>query len=206
MSYHWEALAQHQALVPSDLTKKFSITAPPGCDIWRPSSERNVFDAPAIITKIKASSFQSIEVTVSARWKTLYDQGGILLVFPGGLDIKPGDSRSWIKAGIENEQGTAKLGVVGTHKFSDWSLSPTLDDSGKTTIKFVRKGTVLWVYTVHDGKDIGLREVTWAFLEGRGDDAEIWVGVYAAKPTPDSDNADGKLVVNFEDLKLNTSS
>lgn len=192
--------------MPADLSNKFTITVPPKTDIWRPTPEHDVFDAPGIITKITASSFRSLEATFSANWKTLYDQGGILIVFPGGSNVAPRDAKSWIKAGIENEDGEARLGIVGAHKYSDWSLSPTLDDSNSATFKFVRKGTALWIYVVHNGKDIGLREVTWAFLEDRGGDAEIWVGVYAAKPTAEDHNPDEELIVTFDDLKLDASA
>ena len=94
------------------------------------------------------------------------------------------------------------LGIVGAYAFSDWSLTPLLGDSNAATIKFVRKGSALWIYAVHEGKHVGLREVTWAFLEDRAGDAEVWVGVYAAKPTPDADNAEAQLEVTFSDFKL----
>jgi len=44
--------------------------------------------------------------------------------------------------------------------------------------------------------------VTWAFLEERGKkDAEIWVGLYAAKPTY-NENPEEKLSVDFTDISI----
>jgi hypothetical protein len=44
--------------------------------------------------------------------------------------------------------------------------------------------------------------VTWAFLEERGQkDAELWVGLYAAKPTYNA-NPREKLAVNFKDISI----
>ena len=36
-------------------------------------------------------------------------------------------------------------------------------------------------------------------------DAEMWVGVYGAKPTPEKDDAEAKINVKFEGLKIETS-
>jgi hypothetical protein len=47
-----------------------------------------------------------------------------------------------------------------------------------------------------------LREVTWAFLEERGKKgAELWVGLYAAKPTY-NENPTEKLTVDFTDISI----
>lgn len=47
-----------------------------------------------------------------------------------------------------------------------------------------------------------MREIKWAFMEGR-DEEDIWVGVYAAKPTPEEGEDDEKgIEVSFSDLEL----
>ena len=47
-----------------------------------------------------------------------------------------------------------------------------------------------------------MREIKWAFMEGR-DEEDIWVGVYAAKPTPEDGEDDEKaLEVSFSDLVI----
>lgn len=205
MDQKWEAIGPQSSSGVPDISSTFRLVAPPGCDIWRSSPERNVFDAPAIITKIKASTFKSISATVSASWNVLYDQGGILIVFPGGNIKEPKEAKSWIKAGIENFKGGPKLGVVGTYAFSDWSLSPLPSNTNSTTIRYERSGSSLWVYATNDGADSVLREVTWAFLEDRASDAEVWVGVYCANPTGDKDNAPEGLEVEFSNVRLETN-
>ena len=61
----------------------------------------------------------------------------------------------------------------------------------------------LWVYNVVKNDRYALREITWAFLEERNKkNAEMWVGVYAAKPNYSTGKADQKLSVEFKDLRI----
>lgn len=62
----------------------------------------------------------------------------------------------------------------------------------------------MWVYFVFNAEKRALREIKWAFLEGRDSEAEMWIGVYAAKPTPEEgDEALEKgIEVVFRDLKV----
>lgn len=46
-------------------------------------SEVRTFNAPIIYKRIPLSRFKSVKVSVKARWERLYDQGGLVLVFPG---------------------------------------------------------------------------------------------------------------------------
>lgn len=187
-------------------SNKFSITAPPATDLWRPdaTAKGNNFTAPFVYRAIKASHFTSIAVTVSADWKTRYDQGGLAIIFPSPAP------RKWVKTGIEVENGSPQLGTVGTYAFSDWSLSP-VTPANATSARFLieRDGSELWVYAVDEDErpDAGrypLRELTWAFLEDRAnEDTEIWVGVYAAKPTYEEDDLTQGIEVFFENLVIN---
>lgn len=146
----------------------------------------------------------------------------------GGDEYRAGKGTKWVKTGIEMENGAPQLGTVATDAFSDWSLSPvpSLASSSSssflseavgvvtgmkraTTASFLieRNGTDLWVY--HVTKQRGqpqrypLREVTWAFLDERGKaNAELWVGVYAAKPTYTEGRPGEKLSVEFRDLRI----
>lgn len=74
---------------------------------------------------------------------------------------------------------------------------------GKARLEAAVEDESMWVYAIVQGKRQPLREVKWVF-EGKGKDAEIWVGVYAAKPTPDEGNEGNKLEVSFEDAKVET--
>ena len=160
---------------------------------------------------MKASQFQRAEVTVFARWKTQYDQGGLILAFPGPKDDPSEgsvDPPKWIKGGIEYFNTEPVLGVVGNDRYSDWSLCPMRSDlHQKAKIVFERVGTTLWIYASQEGDETlrPLREVKWTFLEEREDDAEVWVGAYAAKPTPEADeHEDMALEVTFEGLTIET--
>ena len=70
-----------------------------------------------------------------------------------------------------------------------------------------RDGSEIWVYALDlqnpDAERYPLREVTWAFLEDRADDdVELWVGVYAAKPTYSPAGQMQDLKVLFKDLVI----
>lgn len=182
----------------------FTITTPPATDLWRPDPKpaSDNFTAPFVYRSIKASEFNSISVTVRADWATRYDQGGIAIIFPERKPLK------WVKTGIEVENGAPQFGTVGTYAFSDWSLSPVTPQNA-TTARFLveRDGSEIWVYALDldnpSAEKYPLREVTWAFLEDRAvDDLELWVGVYAAKPTYSQANQTQNLEVLFKDLVI----
>jgi len=184
----------------------FTITSPPATDLWRPDPNpaSDNFTAPFVYRSLKASAFNSISVTVHADWTTRYDQGGIALIFPE-TESQP---RKWIKTGIEVEHGAPQFGTVGTYAFSDWSLSPVTPQNATTArFRVERDGSEIWVYALDledvDAEPYPLREVTWAFLEERADDdLELWVGVYAAKPTYSLANRTQDLEVLFGDLVI----
>jgi hypothetical protein len=84
----------------------------------------------------------------------------------------------------------------------------------KATFRAERDGTTLWIYAAQEGEEkrdaseVGgsevlkpMREVKWAFMEGR-DEAEIWVGAYAAKPTVEEAEEEKGIEVTFEGVKV----
>lgn len=98
------------------------------------------------------------------------------------------------------------MSVVGTDRFSDWSLSPLPAGSkdGEVTVRVERDGDTLWVYALRgDGGKTPLREIKWAWMEGREADAEMLVGVCAAKPA--EGDGEGDLEVTFRDWVVETS-
>ncbi|EMC92585.1 hypothetical protein BAUCODRAFT_254445 [Baudoinia panamericana UAMH 10762] len=201
-STQWHAA--NGASLPDNTSKPFVVTAPPKTDIWRPNPAEDVFTAPNIYTTIQPFTFQKLSVTVSAVWQTRYDQGGFLLAFP-----RSDGPWRWIKAGIEFEKGAPCLGVVGTDRFSDWSLNPMQPGKVQATFEAVREGTTLWVYaTVGDAHPVRqpLREIKWAFLDSEEGKGELRVGVYAAKPTPEEGDAEKGLDVSFSNLAVETTS
>lgn len=113
----------------------------------------------------------------------------------------------WIKAGIEYFGTESVLGIVGTDRYSDWSLSPmSSSHHQKAKFRAERDGTTLWVYAAQEGDEKlkPMREVKWAFMEGR-EEEDVLVGVYAAKPTPEEGSekdgvAEQGIEVTFSEL------
>ena len=105
--------------------------------------------------------------------------------------------------GIEYFNNMPLLGIVGCDRFSDWSVCPMpILTATHATFEAERVGQTLWVYLVFNGERRPLREVKWAFLEDREAEAEMWVGVYAAKPTPDVGDEGHELEVRFDDVRI----
>lgn len=199
MSAEWHILNGPESSIPVEISssKPFKIATKPKTDIWRPDESADTFTAPFIYRKIKTSAFKRVAVSISAPWKTQYDQGGIAIAFPGERPWK------WIKTGIEFYKGKPALSTVTADRFSDWSLCPEPKGSeGKARFEAVRDGQMLVINLLHDGEEQPLREIKWAFLEDRAADAEMFVGVYVAKPTPDEQDAARELAVTFEDLEM----
>ena len=143
-----------------------------------------------IYQRTTRSAFKSAKVTLSHDWKDRYDQGGLVLV------INPNGERKWIKTGIEFENGQPNVGTVAMDRWSDWSLLPLNGNSA--TIEARLESGSIWIYYIEGSKRTALREVTfWADLP---EDAEIWVGVFVAKPAPNGEKGD--LTVDFKDLRI----
>ncbi|KPI41121.1 uncharacterized protein AB675_8068 [Cyphellophora attinorum] len=191
MGSEWQSVHYTQSI--PDITKPFDIRCPPGTDVWEKPPSTHSFNAPIIYKTTTVGAFKKARVTVSANWRDRYDQGGLALVV--NLDA----GRQWIKSGIEYENDECNVATVATSKWSDWSLMP-VKDQAKATLELERiSDGSLWVWLVgNGGKRSGLREVTW--WSTLPEDAELWVGVMAAKPAPNGEKED--LVVHFEDLSI----
>ncbi|RMZ78334.1 hypothetical protein DV738_g3882, partial [Chaetothyriales sp. CBS 135597] len=175
--------------VPADLAQPFHVECPPGTDVWDKPPATHSFNAPIIYRAAPCSSFRSARVTVSAEWTHKYDQAGLILV------AITTQGRKWIKTGIEFEHGHPNVSTVAKDRWADWSLSPL--ESGEATIELNVESGSVWVWLVKGQKrTTALREVTfWADLP---QDAECWVGVYAARPSSQAE----PLTVNFHDLEI----
>jgi regulation of enolase protein 1 (concanavalin A-like superfamily) len=187
---------------PSPLPAEFSIIAEPGTDLWRKPPSHCKFDAPMLYQKVKLDSLKAARVTVSANWKTLYDQGGLVLVLPQ----KEGP-RKWVKAGIEFSHGKVHASTVACDAWADWSLSMQQLPGNIFTIELEREvvdgkpGSTLWVYGYEGAERLPLREVTWVFE--KADQAEdCWIGAFAAKPTRDEDDPNKALEVSFSHFEI----
>ena len=157
---------------------------------------------------MKLSTFRRARVTVSADWKTLYDQGGLCLALPQS----PGSThRKWIKTGIEFYKGVPQVSTVACDRWPDWSLSP-LPTSGEksVTVEMEReviegeKGSTLHIYMMEGIERKPIREVTWVFGEDEDMEGECWVGAFVAKPKKDADDEEKALSVDFGNLSVDS--
>jgi uncharacterized protein len=136
----WQLVNSNGDRSPAEISSYFKIYTPPNTDIWRPSPDEDRFNAPFIYTSIKSSEFKKVSATISADWKTLYDQGGLLIVWPAAEQ----NQSKWIKLGIEHFTGKPLLGVVTCDRFSDWSVCPLpIATATHATLEAVRVDTTL---------------------------------------------------------------
>ncbi|KAF2141923.1 uncharacterized protein K452DRAFT_287114 [Aplosporella prunicola CBS 121167] len=168
---------------------------------------------PLISAPVPLKTFNRARLTLSGRWTTQYDQGGLLLhLTQPGAAASSGSDR-WLKTGIEYYQSRAFLSTVATQTYSDWSVMPPADGESKSVTVEVRRegdalGTSLWVYELVLGDDgqvkerRPLRECTWWFAEEDG--WVIDVRAMAARPASKAD-VGGDLVVTFQDVEIDLS-
>ncbi|KAI8935086.1 hypothetical protein NX059_007681 [Plenodomus lindquistii] len=198
----------------------FTLSAPPGTDIWRKPPTHNAFNASTFPTPTPTydlKSFHRARLTFTlplAPHLRQYDQAGLLLHL-----TQPNLSNNktkWVKTGIEFYHGKPYIATVGCDTWADWSLVPMPDfsdnnDSSSSSSSSRRPGATiearreedglgksLWIYwIVKDGEGREerrpIREVTWVFGEEEG-----WcVGVsgYVCRPT--REGGDGELTAEF---------
>lgn len=206
MDFQYANVPPEQRPLPSPLPNVFRLGASPGTDIWRKPPRVISFNAPILYRTIKLSSFRRARVTVSAEWKTLYDQGGLCLILPQAQGSIP---NKWVKSGIEFTHGSPHISTVACDRWADWSLLPTT--GAEVTVEMEREiiddkpTSTLWVYAIEATKRTPLREVTWVFDEAdEGADRDCWIGVYAAKPTNDADDGNRVLQASFSYLEIET--
>lgn len=124
---------------------------------------------------------------------------------------KGSTQKRWVKTGIEFYQEKPCMSVVGADEWADWSLLPLSaadETAGKMTVEMERDvekdgsyGSVLRILLVGaGGVKFPIREITWAFHDC-DESEEMWVGVFAAKPTKDENK---ELVVTFEGFEVET--
>ncbi|KAK2825752.1 hypothetical protein FQN49_007401 [Arthroderma sp. PD_2] len=196
--------------VPSseELKTSFTIKAQPSTDIWSKPPATHRFNAPILHKTMPLTSFQRARVHVSAKWTTLYDQGGLILALNRTDGTNSDEERKWIKAGIEFVEGVPRCSTVARDRWADWSLSPIPVGDGTAgsdevgaTIEMERRARdqTLWVYAVKDdGERVPMREVTWMFEDE--EKLECWVGVYVCRPS--AETGLGELAVSFSQLDI----
>ncbi|KAF1946066.1 hypothetical protein EJ02DRAFT_260685 [Clathrospora elynae] len=190
----------------------FTLSAPPGTDIWRKPPSHNTFNAPtnpSPLPTFALETFQRAKLTFAlppADKLRQYDQAGLLLHL-----TKPLNQDKWIKTGIEFYAGNPYIATVGCDAWADWSLVPMPESTNNSngsqpgaTIEARREkdglGRSLWIYWIvrdGSGKEVErrpLREVTWVFAEEEG--WRVGVGGYVCRPTTEG-GEDERLEVEF---------
>lgn len=113
-----------------------AVTAAAGSDFWRTTSygfRRHSGHALLVDLPVGAG----IEVGFVLDYSEQYDQAGLMVLV---------DEQTWTKAGVEVAEGAPQLGAVATRTFSDWSLAPVPDWSGReVTVRGTRLGDALLI-------------------------------------------------------------
>ena len=132
--------------------KSFKLATPPGTDIYAAPAHGYVWTSPYLCTKIQTLKFKKARVTVSFNYATIYDQGGLILVFPTKDNPSPDASNAGkesshpqgVKAGFEVNDGRLFASTVARENWADWSLSapPTGVAKSEGDSKGVAKGIV----------------------------------------------------------------
>lgn len=204
---------EDQTDVSTHLPSPYTLKARPVTDIWKKPPAHDVFDAPLCYQTLKLSTFRSARVRVSGPWKTLFDQGGLCLVLPSAPSGETGNTsstnktttRKWVKAGIEFFNQRPNVSAVACDRWADWGLVPLSGNAA--TIEMEREVTegqltsTLWIYIVEADTRTPVREITWVF-EPQNLETECWIGVYAAKPTPDKEDSEAPIKVSFHDFEV----
>lgn len=191
----WQYWNYEAGEISEHLSEPFILKCPSETDLWDKPPSTHSSNAPCVLKSTTKGRFVSAKVTVTADWVQKYDQGGLVLLISQGSDLT-----RWVKTGIEFLNGQPHVSTVATYKWSDWSLRPTASlHSRSATIELEsNEDGSLWVYLLDEKTQrMPLREVTWW-----GDvdkDAEVSVGVYAAKPDKDPK----VLEVSFEGIEIN---
>jgi regulation of enolase protein 1 (concanavalin A-like superfamily) len=178
---------------PTAISFPFTLHVSPSTDLWlkppslaTPASPPIIaHNQPSFVQNTTHASFLRAKAVVSFVPTHLYDQGGLVLLYPK-------DDRKWVKAGLEYTNGKTERSVViaGTGRGADWSISPHLtqgDAEGrvKATVEFEREGAG------EKGGELGgslfvkvngeiVRECTWVFAVG--ETGPLQVGFYGARP------------------------
>ncbi|GAM84926.1 hypothetical protein ANO11243_029280 [Dothideomycetidae sp. 11243] len=206
MEFQYLNFPSSESLPKLSNDRKVTLKTKAKTDVWRKPPAVDDFNAPFMYKSLPVSHFKSARVSASGAWKTLYDQGGLMVVLPH-TKSRPTEQKRWVKTGIEFYHGRPMMSVVAADLWADWSLlplSPEGEREGKMTVVVEREqeerswNSVLRVSLVGPSGTIPIREVTWAFHD-LDESQEMWVGMAVAKPTKGEDE---ELAVDFEGFDI----
>ncbi len=138
-----------------------------GSDFWRETFYGFVRDSGHFYHREVTGDFTA-EVTIVARFDTLYDQAGLMLRI---------DDRSWIKTGIEYTDGVTHLSAVLTRDYSDWSVQPYPAFDGRLRLRITRHGEAVRVQYLDPDRGWQLLRLGYLPMP-----ASVQVGVMCCSP------------------------
>lgn len=160
----------HPASLPPEMDY-FTLTAPPGTEIWREPGKPDIVSAPLVHTALREPLIVA-EVTITANWEMEWDQAGLIIVTGQGPDEREdpdayayrreGLRRRWVKAGLEFSMGILHVATTVAISPSGADLSmATLPGSSRDVqhalplpsvrIKLERMGNALWIWYHQQG-------------------------------------------------------
>ena len=121
---HWQRLDGGLIVTTDDRT-----------DFWRKTEYGFIRDNGHFAQRTVVGDF-SVEVTFAGKYRTLYDQAGLMIRL---------DADRWIKTGIEFVDESMNFSTVVTNDTSDWSLIPLSErpDVEAIRARLVRKGSTV---------------------------------------------------------------
>ena len=152
-----------------------------GTDFWRRTHYGFVRDSGHFRFDRVRGDFTA-EVTVSADYRELYDQAGLMLQL---------DEEHWLKAGVESVDGRRMLSAVVTRSFSDWSTVPAFEAPDPLLLRLSRHGTAVRVEWATDN---GFAMFRLAYLPERA--APALIGLMCCSPER------AGLEVTFTDFRI----
>lgn len=165
----------------SDAGGRITIRAKPQTDFWRVTHDGGVRDSGHFYYRTVSGNF-SATVRLSAGYRDLYDQAGIMLRV---------DEARWVKCGVEFTNGQQNASVVVTRDFSDWSILPLAGSPPAFWLRVVRDGATVEVHYSLDGATYTL--IRQAYFTDR---PTIDVGLMVCSPIG------GGLTAVFEDFAI----
>jgi uncharacterized protein len=163
-----------------DSDDRLIATARGRTDYWRKTRNGFIADNGHLYGAQVRGDF-TMRVKVSANFKELYDQAGLMVMLSKSI---------WIKAGVEYMEGQRYLSTVVTHDFSDWCISRPIETDALWLV-IERDRDAIIISASLDGRDFFLvRECTLA------SDLTVEAGPYLAAP------AGNGFTATFEDFEI----
>lgn len=139
----------------------------PLSDYWRITHYGFTIDDAPFYYATYGGEFEA-KVKISAKYKSRFDQSGLMLRI---------DHENYIKTGIEFVNGKYNLSTVVTHKTSDWNVITLEKEVPYLWIKAVRSLDAVEVFYSFDDKEYVLMRVAWL-----QDNVPVQVGLMGASP------------------------